>query len=179
MITHADPPQGRVTDPPRCSPQDDETAAAETRGRADVRLVAAEGACHSGAFARRAWMAGRRCDARHSRDVATAAARRERASGGEGARVSCNTVREYIAWFEAEKLLPGNAAVLPTAAELDEPTRARRAGPRPPPRLMPYRDDIGIPSAPGCRSRSPGSGSRRRTRTCARATPRSVASCGE
>jgi hypothetical protein len=60
----------------------------------------------------------------------------------KGLGVSRNTVREYVAWFEAEKLLPGDAGTLPTAAELDE--RLARAEPvQPPPRLMPYRDEVG------------------------------------
>ncbi len=55
--------------------------------------------------------------------------------------VSRNTVREYVAWFETEKLLPGDAAALPSAAELDE--RLARTEPvAPPPRLMPYHDEI-------------------------------------
>jgi len=59
----------------------------------------------------------------------------------KGLGISRNTVREYVAWFEAEVLLPGNPTALPTSFELAE--RLARAEPvAPPPRLMPYRDEI-------------------------------------
>ncbi len=88
-------------------------------------------------------MAGRRCDVLDVREMLRRLRLGESARAvAKGLGVSRNTVREYVAWFEAEKLLPGDPATLPTAAELDE--RLSRAEPvQPPPRLMPYRDEIG------------------------------------
>ena len=59
----------------------------------------------------------------------------------KGLGISRNTVREYVAWLEAEGLLLGDPTVLPTSFELAQ--RLARAEPvAPPPRLMPYRDEI-------------------------------------
>jgi transposase len=87
-------------------------------------------------------MAGRRCDVLDVREMLRRLRLGESARAvAKGLGVSRNTVREYVAWFEAEQLPPGDAAALPTAAELDE--RLARAEPvQPPPRLMPYRDEI-------------------------------------
>jgi transposase len=88
-------------------------------------------------------MAGRRCDVLDVREMLRRLRLGESARAvAKGLGVSRNTVREYVAWFEAEKLLLGDTTTLPTAAELDE--RLARAEPvQPPPRLMPYRDEIG------------------------------------
>ncbi|GEJ58426.1 hypothetical protein AMYX_31670 [Anaeromyxobacter diazotrophicus] len=59
----------------------------------------------------------------------------------KGLGVSRNTVREYVAWLDAEGLLAGDAAALPSAGELE--VRLARTEPMAqPPRLMPYRDEI-------------------------------------
>jgi transposase len=87
-------------------------------------------------------MAGRRCDVLDVREMLRRLRLGESARAvAKGLGVSRNTVREYVAWFEAEKLMPGDATALPTAADLDE--RLARAEPvQPPPRLMPYHDEI-------------------------------------
>ena len=88
-------------------------------------------------------MAGRRCDVLDVREMLRRLRLGESARAvAKGLGVSRNTVREYVAWFEAEKLLPGDAASLPPAAELHE--RLARAEPvQAPPRLLAYRDEIG------------------------------------
>ena len=59
----------------------------------------------------------------------------------KGLGISRNTVREYVSWFEAEALLPGEATALPPAAELAK--RLARTEPvAAPPQLMPYKDEI-------------------------------------
>ena len=87
-------------------------------------------------------MAGRRCDVLDVREMLRRLRLGESARAvAKGLGVSRNTVREYVAWFEAEALLVDDAAVLPSAAELEE--RLARAEPvAEPPRLMPYRDEI-------------------------------------
>jgi len=120
-------------------------------------------------------MVGRRCDVLDVREML----RRLRLGGSaravaKGLGISRNTVREYVAWFEAEALLPGDAMGLPTSFDLlsgsPEPSRWLRS---------PGSCRTGTSwSEPGCRSRWPGSGSRERTRISRPATPRSGASCG-
>jgi transposase len=87
-------------------------------------------------------MAGRRCDVLEVREMLRRLRLGESARAvAKGLGVSRNTVREYVSWFEAEKLIPGDATALPSAAELEE--RLTRAEPvAQPPRLMPYRDEI-------------------------------------
>jgi transposase len=88
-------------------------------------------------------MAGRRCDVLDVREMLRRLRLGESARAvAKGLGVSRNTVREYVAWFEAEKFLPGDTEALPAAAELHE--RLARAEPvQQPPRLMAYRDEIG------------------------------------
>src|SRR5512143_1565726 len=85
---------------------------------------------------------GRRCDVLDVREMLRRLRLGESARAvAKGLGVSRNTVREYVAWFEAEGILAGDATVLPSAAELEE--RLARAEPvAEPPRLMPYRDEI-------------------------------------
>jgi transposase len=87
-------------------------------------------------------MAGRRCDVLDVREMLRRLRLGESARAvAKGLGVSRNTVREYASWFEAEGLVPGDGAALPSAAELE--ARLARAEPvAPPPRLMPYRDEI-------------------------------------
>jgi transposase len=87
-------------------------------------------------------MAGRRCDVLDVREMLRRLRLGESARAvAKGLGVSRNTVREYVAWFEAEKLLPGDATTVPPAAELHE--RLARAAPvQAPPRLMAYHDEI-------------------------------------
>ena len=73
-------------------------------------------------------MAGRRCDVLDVREMLRRLRLGESARAvAKGLGVSRNTVREYVAWFEAERLLPGDAAALPSATDLDE--RLARAEP--------------------------------------------------
>ena len=66
-------------------------------------------------------MAGRRCDVLDVREMLRRLRLGESARAvAKGLGVSRNTVREYVAWFEAEKLLPGDAATLPPAADQRE-----------------------------------------------------------
>ncbi len=85
-------------------------------------------------------MAGRRCDVLDVREMLRRLRLGESARAvAKGLGVSRNTVREYVAWFETEGLLAGDA--LPSTAELE--ARLARAEPvAQPPRLMPYRDEI-------------------------------------
>jgi transposase len=88
-------------------------------------------------------MAGRRCGVLDVREML------RRLRLGQSARtvakdlgVSRNTVREYLAWFEAEGLVPGDPTALPGAAELAERLARAAPPPAPAPRLMPYREEI-------------------------------------
>lgn len=87
-------------------------------------------------------MAGRRCDVLDVREMLRRLRLGQSARAvAKGLGVSRNTVREYVAWFEAEKLLPGDAGALPAAADLHE--RLARSEPvAPPPRLQPYQEEI-------------------------------------
>jgi hypothetical protein len=95
-------------------------------------------------------MAGRRCDVLDVREMfATVAARRERASGGEGARRQPQHAPRVHQLVRGEKLLPGDAAALPTAADLEE--RLARAEPvQAPQRLMASTTKPASSSAPAC-----------------------------
>jgi transposase len=88
-------------------------------------------------------MAGRRCDVLDVREMLRRLRLGESARAvAKGLGVSRNTVRDYVRWFEAETLLPGDAASLPAAAELHE--RLARGEPvQALPRLMAYHDEIG------------------------------------
>jgi hypothetical protein len=88
-------------------------------------------------------MAGRRCDVLDVREMLRRLRLGESARCGEGARRQPQHGPRVcrVAWFEAEQLPPGDATALPSASELEE--RLARAEPvQPPPRLMPYRDEI-------------------------------------
>jgi transposase len=79
-------------------------------------------------------MAGRRCDVLDVREMLRLVRLGESARAvAKGLGVSRNTVREYVVWFEAEKLLPRDAAALPrrpswtSGAPMPSPSSRRRA----------------------------------------------------
>ncbi len=87
-------------------------------------------------------MAERRCDMLDVREMLRRLRLGESArSVARGLGASRNTARDYVAWFQAEGLLPGDPAALAAAAELHERLfRAESVAPAP--RLMPYHDEI-------------------------------------
>ena len=67
-------------------------------------------------------MAGRSCKVLDVGEILRWLRLRESAQAvaiGVGVGVGRNAVRDYLRWFEAEKLLPGDPATLPTSAELE------------------------------------------------------------
>ncbi len=60
----------------------------------------------------------------------------------QGMKVSRNTVRGYAEWFRAQRLLPGDAASLPTAEELAAQLARAAVAAAPEPKLMAYRDEL-------------------------------------
>jgi transposase len=88
-------------------------------------------------------MAGRRCDVLDLREMLRRLRLGESARAvAKGLGVSRNTVREYVAWFEAEKLLAGDAVRCRPRPSSHE--RLARAEPvHAPPRLMACREEIG------------------------------------
>ncbi|HTP28837.1 MAG TPA: hypothetical protein VMK12_24650 [Anaeromyxobacteraceae bacterium] len=94
-------------------------------------------------------MAGRRCDVLDVREMLRRLRLGQSARAvAKGLGVSRNTVREYVAWFEAEKLLSGDAGALPAAADLYE-RLARSESVALPPRLQLC--DLKTPNCPTSR----------------------------
>lgn len=88
-------------------------------------------------------MAGRRSDVLDVREMLRRLRLQQSARAiAKELGVSRNTVRDYASWFTSEQWLPGDPAELPTAAALMARLSQAAKPASPPPRLLPYREEI-------------------------------------